>query len=187
MQLETESLPDDILKITVCEPAMGSAAFLNEAINQLAEAYHVPIGHPGLLRLIDYPRYRATLYRRGAWIDGPLRDNPSRDVLERLYQRLQRPIPELPEELAGQWTYIHFWPAQMIDIYPDSMDVWQLQPVDVLRTRATSAPAPCSTSVSQFASALRRPENFAPAGGCDCQRFSATHSAHAKNGKIPGA
>ena len=30
---------DDILKITVCEPAMGSAAFLNEAINQLAEAY----------------------------------------------------------------------------------------------------------------------------------------------------
>lgn len=30
---------DDILKLTVCEPAMGSAAFLNEAANQLAEAY----------------------------------------------------------------------------------------------------------------------------------------------------
>ncbi|MBQ9406131.1 MAG: class I SAM-dependent DNA methyltransferase, partial [Desulfovibrio sp.] len=30
---------DDILKITVCEPAMGSAAFLNEAVNQLAQAY----------------------------------------------------------------------------------------------------------------------------------------------------
>ncbi len=30
---------DDILNLTVCEPAMGSAAFLNEAINQLAEAY----------------------------------------------------------------------------------------------------------------------------------------------------
>ena len=30
---------DDILKLTICEPAMGSAAFLNEAINQLAEAY----------------------------------------------------------------------------------------------------------------------------------------------------
>jgi hypothetical protein len=30
---------DDILTITVCEPAMGSAAFLNEAVNQLAEAY----------------------------------------------------------------------------------------------------------------------------------------------------
>lgn len=30
---------DAILNLTVCEPAMGSAAFLNEAINQLAEAY----------------------------------------------------------------------------------------------------------------------------------------------------
>jgi hypothetical protein len=30
---------DDILTLTVCEPAMGSAAFLNEGVNQLAEAY----------------------------------------------------------------------------------------------------------------------------------------------------
>lgn len=30
---------DDILTLTVCEPAMGSAAFLNEAVNQLSEAY----------------------------------------------------------------------------------------------------------------------------------------------------
>ena len=30
---------DEILDMTVCEPAMGSAAFLNEAVNQLAEFY----------------------------------------------------------------------------------------------------------------------------------------------------
>lgn len=30
---------DQILTLKVCEPAMGSAAFLNEAVNQLAEAY----------------------------------------------------------------------------------------------------------------------------------------------------
>jgi hypothetical protein len=30
---------DDILTLTLCEPAMGSAAFLNEAVNQLSEAY----------------------------------------------------------------------------------------------------------------------------------------------------
>jgi hypothetical protein len=29
----------DILDIKICEPAMGSAAFLNEAVNQLSEAY----------------------------------------------------------------------------------------------------------------------------------------------------
>lgn len=37
--LEDVKQADDILKLTVCEPAMGSAAFLNEAINQLAEEY----------------------------------------------------------------------------------------------------------------------------------------------------
>ncbi len=30
---------DDILKLTVCGPAMGSAAFLNKSVNQLADAY----------------------------------------------------------------------------------------------------------------------------------------------------
>ena len=39
-ELVTEHTPaDDILNITVCEPAMGSAAFLNEAVNQLAQLY----------------------------------------------------------------------------------------------------------------------------------------------------
>ena len=31
--------PDEMLHLTVCEPAMGSAAFLNEAVNQLSEIY----------------------------------------------------------------------------------------------------------------------------------------------------
>ena len=39
-----ELIPDDmpasrLLDLTICEPAMGSAAFLNEAVNQLAEKY----------------------------------------------------------------------------------------------------------------------------------------------------
>lgn len=42
---QLEDLPDDaarasrLLEVTVCEPAMGSAAFLNEAISQLADKY----------------------------------------------------------------------------------------------------------------------------------------------------
>lgn len=38
-ELLKDKKADDILKLHICEPAMGSAAFLNEAINQLAEAY----------------------------------------------------------------------------------------------------------------------------------------------------
>jgi hypothetical protein len=38
-ELLKDKSADDILELTVCEPAMGSAAFLNEAVNQLAKAY----------------------------------------------------------------------------------------------------------------------------------------------------
>ena len=39
-ELVTDDMPaDDILRLTVCEPAMGSAAFLNEAVDQLSETY----------------------------------------------------------------------------------------------------------------------------------------------------
>ena len=37
--IREEMTAAEILKLTVCEPAMGSAAFLNEAVNQLSEAY----------------------------------------------------------------------------------------------------------------------------------------------------
>ncbi|MDO5138623.1 MAG: N-6 DNA methylase, partial [Oscillospiraceae bacterium] len=38
-ELLKDKKADEILNLTICEPAMGSAAFLNEAITQLAEAY----------------------------------------------------------------------------------------------------------------------------------------------------
>ncbi|WP_199326340.1 Eco57I restriction-modification methylase domain-containing protein [Nostoc parmelioides] len=38
-ELLKDKTADDILKLKICEPAMGSAAFLNEAVNQLAEKY----------------------------------------------------------------------------------------------------------------------------------------------------
>ena len=38
-ELLQDKTADQILSLTVCEPAMGSAAFLNEAVNQLARAY----------------------------------------------------------------------------------------------------------------------------------------------------
>lgn len=38
-ELLVDKTADDILHLNVCEPAMGSAAFLNEVVNQLSEAY----------------------------------------------------------------------------------------------------------------------------------------------------
>lgn len=38
-ELLVDKTADEILELTICEPAMGSAAFLNETVNQLAEKY----------------------------------------------------------------------------------------------------------------------------------------------------
>ncbi|MGI9250999.1 MAG: Eco57I restriction-modification methylase domain-containing protein [Pseudohongiellaceae bacterium] len=51
---------DDILTLTVCEPAMGSAAFLNEAVNQLAEAY-LSCKQKELNKRIPHEEYREAL------------------------------------------------------------------------------------------------------------------------------
>lgn len=57
-ELLKDKRADDILELTVCEPAMGSAAFLNEAVNQLAEKY-LELKQEELKQRIpheDYPR-----------------------------------------------------------------------------------------------------------------------------------
>jgi hypothetical protein len=38
-ELLKDKTADQILDLTICEPALGSGAFLNEALNQLADAY----------------------------------------------------------------------------------------------------------------------------------------------------
>ncbi|MDD5306012.1 MAG: hypothetical protein PHU25_01705 [Deltaproteobacteria bacterium] len=53
---------EEILKLTICEPAMGSAAFLNEAINQLAEKYLQARQHE-LGERIPHETYQGELQR----------------------------------------------------------------------------------------------------------------------------
>lgn len=53
---------DDILQLTVCEPAMGSAAFLNEAVNQLAEKY-LELKQEELKRRIPHDQYPRELQK----------------------------------------------------------------------------------------------------------------------------
>ena len=64
-------------------------------VENYLEGYHVPIAHPGLMRMLDYKGYGAELHDGWTWFDAPLRDEPSGNRLERLYQRLVRPMPGL--------------------------------------------------------------------------------------------
>src|SRR5215210_5258678 len=99
------------------------------------EGYHVPIAHPSLMRLYDYKRYTAEPHDGWAWFDAPLRDEPSGNYLERLYQRLVRPMPGLDAEASRAWRYAFVYPNTAIDLYPDQVNVWQIQPAGVALTR----------------------------------------------------
>jgi hypothetical protein len=58
---------DEILGLSVCEPAMGSGAFLNETVDQLAEAY-LERKQAELGRRVEPERYRQELARVKAHI-----------------------------------------------------------------------------------------------------------------------
>ncbi|MEA2377167.1 MAG: choline monooxygenase [Thermoleophilaceae bacterium] len=102
------------------------------------EGYHVPIAHPGLMRLYDYKSYSVDLHDGYAWFDAPLRDKPSGNLMERAYQRLVSPMPGLPDEYRRLWRYIYIYPNTAIDLYPDQVWVWKLDSDGPLRTADTA-------------------------------------------------
>jgi len=103
------------------------------------EGYHVPIAHPGLMRLLDYQRYDVELHEHWAWFEAPMRDKPSANRLERTYQRLARPMAGLEPQDADVWRYIFIYPNTTIDLYPDQVNTWRLRPDGVGVTRDTWA------------------------------------------------
>ncbi|HZN89563.1 MAG TPA: aromatic ring-hydroxylating dioxygenase subunit alpha [Thermoleophilaceae bacterium] len=118
----------------VKEDVGGQPANWKIVVDNYLEGYHVPIAHPGLMRLYDYKRYEAECHEGFAWFDAPLRDEPSANRIERLYQRLVEPMPGLTEEHTRTWHYILIYPNTTIDLYPDQVGIWQIRPDGQLRT-----------------------------------------------------
>lgn len=106
-------------------------------VDNYLEGYHVPIAHPGLMRLLDYQNYTAEVHEHWVWFDAPLRDKPSDNRLERLYQKLASPMPGLPEADRNIWRYVFIYPNTTIDLYPDQVNTWRLDPDGVATTKDT--------------------------------------------------
>ncbi len=104
-------------------------------VENYLEGYHIPIAHPGLMRMLDYKHYETDLHEHYAWIDAPLREKPSSNRLERLYAQLVTPMPGLDEQDRHTWRYVFIYPNTTIDLYPDQVNTWQLIPDGVGRTR----------------------------------------------------
>jgi len=99
------------------------------AVDNNLENYHVPIGHPGYHRMLDNDLI-GTINEHGvAYSKSVLREKPSTHWAERMYQKLAPvALADLPPEVRNTWLFFSMVPNIGIDIYPDSMDVFQILP-----------------------------------------------------------
>jgi phenylpropionate dioxygenase-like ring-hydroxylating dioxygenase large terminal subunit len=98
-----------------------------------SDAMHIPVAHPGLTRLFG----QSYGVEAQPWVDkmwGHLRDVPSSQLSERLYQKVLPRSPHLPDDRQRLWTYFKLWPNVAFDIYPDQIDFMQMIPVSPTET-----------------------------------------------------
>jgi phenylpropionate dioxygenase-like ring-hydroxylating dioxygenase large terminal subunit len=99
------------------------------AVDNNLEAYHVPVGHPGLQRLYGTTytfEVQPLGISRGG---GPLRDRISTNWSERHYQKILPQVAHLPAERRRAWLYYSMFPNLAFDIYPDVIDYFQILPI----------------------------------------------------------
>ena len=110
------------------ESASSQPANWKIVADNYLEGYHVPIAHPGLMRLLDYQNYDVEVCDGYVWFEAPLRRKPSGNRLERAYQRMLRPMPGLGPGDLRVWRYVYIYPNTTIDLYPDQVTTWQISP-----------------------------------------------------------
>jgi hypothetical protein len=101
--------------------------------DNFSDGLHINVAHPGLTRLFG----KGYGIEARPWIDkmwGTLRDTPSANWSERLYQHFLPKVEHLPPERQRLWTYFKFWPNVAFDIYPDQVDFMQFIPVSATET-----------------------------------------------------
>ena len=98
-----------------------------------SDGMHIAVAHPGLSRLFGQTYgIEAELWVDKMW--GYLRDAPSSQLSERMYQTVLPKSPHLPEERQRLWTYFKLWPNVAFDIYPDQVDFMQMIPISANET-----------------------------------------------------
>ncbi len=99
------------------------------AIDNNLENYHVPIGHPGYERMLDYDAQGQMNAHGVAISDAVHKSELSTNWTERNYQRLApQVLTDLEPKSRRTWLFATMPPNIGIDVYPDSMDVFQILP-----------------------------------------------------------
>jgi phenylpropionate dioxygenase-like ring-hydroxylating dioxygenase large terminal subunit len=98
-----------------------------------SDGMHINVAHPGLTRLFG----QSYGIEAQPWVDkmfGYLRDVPSSQRSERMYQAVLPPTGHLPAERQRLWIYFKLWPNVAFDIYPDQVDFMQMIPISPTET-----------------------------------------------------
>lgn len=100
------------------------------------ENYHIPIGHPGLNRLLRIDDDAGESLSSGVdYGIFELKSKPSNDALERRYQEMSvHAQARVPEEIRNKWIQFGFAGSLGIDFYPEVVDFFQLVPLGHDRT-----------------------------------------------------
>jgi choline monooxygenase len=94
-------------------------------VDNYLEGYHIPIVHPGLMKEIDYPRYRTEVFRYHSQQLGPVKEVKAGEAADRVYT----PGPGLSDAL-----YFWVFPNLMVNIYPDNISTNLIVPLSVDKT-----------------------------------------------------
>lgn len=98
-----------------------------------SDGMHITVAHPGLTRLFG----QSYGIEAKPWVDkmfGYLRDAPSSQRSERMYQAILPTVPHLPSDRQRLWLYFKLWPNVAFDIYPDQIDFMQMIPISPTET-----------------------------------------------------
>jgi carnitine monooxygenase subunit len=98
-----------------------------------SDSLHINVAHPGLTRLFGKGYgIEAREWVHKMW--GRLRDEPSPNRSERMYQKYLPRVAHLPEDRQRLWVYFKLWPNVAFDVYPDQIDFMQFVPVSATST-----------------------------------------------------
>lgn len=104
------------------------------------ENYHIPVGHPGLNRLLHVTDEGEDLPGGVSYGVFELKDKPSKIDVERQYQeQFHHASARVSEDIRGKWVQFGLNGNLGIDLYPEMLDTFQLIPIGLDKTLVRAA------------------------------------------------
>lgn len=101
------------------------------AVDNNLECYHIMMGHPGLNRMFGLQPLNMDIQETGVCSTiSRFKEEYSPVWTERIYQeRIGRVATHLPEDRRNAWAFYTMMPNLGLDLYPDSIDFFQILPL----------------------------------------------------------